>query len=188
MTSKSTDLKQIIDGCAKNDRASQKKMYEYFYRGMMSVCMRYTNNEDEAKDVLQEGFLKIFAGVLNYSHTGSFEGWVKRIMVNTSIDYYRKRQRSKIVNTENDFLFDLDEKAEFLNDNNDEDLLMDPKIVMKEVANLSPAYRTVFNMYVVEGYTHKEIASELGISDGTSKSNLAKAKMNLRKKLSKYIK
>ena len=180
------ELKLIIDGCAKNDRKSQQYLYKFLYGKMMAVCMRYTNNEDEAKDVLQEGFLKVFGSIGNYAHTGSFEGWVKRIMVNTSIDYYRKRKREKIVNADSDYLFDIEEKEVFFNEE-EEELLVDPKIVTKEIQNLSPAYKTVFNMYVVEGYSHKEIAEELGISEGTSKSNLAKAKINLRKQLKKYI-
>ncbi len=185
------DIDEIIKGCANNDRKSQKYLYEKFYSKMLNTCLRYTHDYDEAKDILQEGFLKIFGSISNYTDSGSFEGWMKRIMVNTAIDYYRKKKRENFITTDSDFLLGKEEDQIATDSNLEEEDVtaynLDPKIVMEEIQNLSPAYRIVFNMYVMEGYSHKQIAEILEISEGTSKSNLAKAKMNLQKKLSKYI-
>ncbi len=182
-------LKELISGASKDDRNCQREIFEYLYGKMMVVCLRYTNNEDEAKDVLQEGFLKVFKQIKNYTSTGSFEGWVRRIMVNTSIDYYRKRKRNKIVYAQDDYLYDasseVDDAPEF---EFEDDQKIDPKKIMQAMAELTPAYKAVFNMYVVEGYTHKEIAGQLGISEGTSKSNLSKAKLKLKNKLAHLFK
>jgi RNA polymerase sigma factor (sigma-70 family) len=178
---------EIIKGCLKNDRASQKALYEAFYGKMLGVCLRYSKGGDEAKDILQEGFLKVFNSLRNFNGTGAFEGWVRRIMVNTAIDHLRKnRQDYLIVSTvhANEKLVNTPEEI------NDDDLVLqiDKEEILKAIQELTPAYRTVFNLYVVEEYTHKEIAEMLDISEGTSKSNLSKAKFNLRKNLMHIIK
>lgn len=178
-------LQEIIALAARGDRKSQQFIFEYLYGKMIVVCLRYTNNDDEAKDILQEGYLKVFDQLKSFTLTGSFEGWVRRIMTNTAIDYYRKRKRDKIVYAQDDYLYDLDAVQD---QSGEEDFLVDPQYIVKELQDLSPAYRLVFNLYVVEGYSHKEIAETLGISEGTSKSNLSKAKDNLKKRLEKYIK
>jgi RNA polymerase sigma-70 factor (ECF subfamily) len=177
---------EIIKGCLKNDRASQKALYEQYYSKMLGVCLRYAKDKDEAKDILHEGFLKVFNGLKNFNGTGSFEGWIRRIMANTSIDHLRKnKQNYLIVST-----VYANEKGSVMIDEVDEDELIniDKEEILKAVQELTPAYRTVFNLYVIEEFTHREIAEMLDISEGTSKSNLSKAKFNLKKNLMHLIK
>ena len=177
----------IIKGCLRNDRASQKILYETFYSKMLGVCLRYSKNNDEAKDILHEGFLKIFSSLKKFNATGSFEGWIRRIIVNTAIDHLRKnKQNYWIVST-----VYANDKASNMAEEIDEDELslhINQEEILKAVHQLTPAYRTVFNLYVIEEYTHKEIAELLDISEGTSKSNLSKAKFNLKKSLMHLIK
>lgn len=172
----------IIKGCIKQDRASQKALYEMFYGRMMGVCLRYAKDRDEAKDMLHEGFMKVFTNMKNFSNTGSFEGWIRRIMVNNAIDHIRKNKHQYlIVNTVH-----ASNLAGTVADEPDEDDLLNKisqEDILAAVQELSPAYRAVFNLYVIEELSHKEIADKLDISEGTSKSNLAKAKFNLRKNL-----
>jgi RNA polymerase sigma factor (sigma-70 family) len=174
-----TDQELLIEGCINGDRKCQQKLYETFYGKMMVVCLRYCRDRDEALDVFQEAFIKVFNNLVRYGSKGSFEGWVRRIMVNTAIDHIRKNKKLKE-------MVELKEEITRAEEEDEAEDLLD-KVSFKDLLNcvqdLSPAYRTVFNMYVMDGYSHKEIASELGISEGTSKSNLAKAKMNLKKLL-----
>jgi RNA polymerase sigma factor (sigma-70 family) len=177
---------EIIKGCLKNDRASQKALYEQHYSKMLGVCLRYAKDKDEAKDILHEGFLKVFNNLKNFNGTGSFEGWIRRIMVNTSIDHLRKnKQNYLIVST-----VYANEKASNTADEVEDDALIhiDKEEILKAVQELTPAYRTVFNLFVIEEFTHREIAEMLDISEGTSKSNLSKAKFNLKKNLMHLIK
>ncbi len=177
----------IIKGCLKNDRTSQKELYDLFYGKMLGVCLRYSTGGDEAKDILHEGFIKVFNSLKNFKGNGSFEGWVRRIMVNTAIDHLRKnRQNYLIVST----VYANEKAAVIMDEVNDDELVLhiDKEEILKAVQELTPAYRTVFNLYVIEEYTHKEIAELLDISEGTSKSNLSKAKFNLRKNLTHLIK
>ncbi len=178
---------EIIKGCLKNDRASQKALYEHFYNRMLGVCMRYARDSDEAKDILNEAFLKVFNSLKTFASKGSFEGWVKRVIVNSAIDHLRKnRQQYLIVNTvyANGMARNMEEETD------DDELLsrVSKEEIMKAVQKLSPAYRAVFNLFVMEEYSHKEISDMLDISEGTSKSNLAKAKFNLRKNLAHLAK
>jgi RNA polymerase sigma-70 factor (ECF subfamily) len=179
---------EILKGCLKNDRASQKILYETFYSKMLGVCVRYSKNIDEAKDILHEGFLKVFISLKSFNHKGSFEGWVRRIIVNTAIDHLRKnKQNYLIVSTVH-----ANELASMVtvDEINEDDLLVhiNQEEILKAVQELTPAYRTIFNLYIIEEYTHKEIAELLEISEGTSKSNLSKAKFNLKKNLMHLIK
>ncbi len=174
----------IIQGCIKGDRRAQKSLYEHFYGKMMVVCMRYANCKDEALDMFQEAFIKVFKNLPKYGKKGSFEGWVRRIMVNTCIDHIRKNkinnQMVELESNHGSIEIDEDKDAGILEYVGFNDLL-------DMVQLLSPAYRSVFNLYIVDGFTHQEIANALGISVGTSKSNLAKAKVNLKKMLLKKI-
>ena len=151
----------------------------------MAICLRYAKNEDEAKDILQDGFIKVFEKIDKYGFEGSFEGWLRRIIVNTAIDTYRKNKREYSLNEamvkDENTTIDFDETTSRYES-------LSVKDVVNSMQKLSPAYRTVFNLYVMEGMTHKEIADELNISEGTSKSNLAKAKLNIRKILNKKLK
>tara|TARA_B110000211_G_C14075935_1_gene552045 strand:+ start:2000 stop:2467 length:468 start_codon:yes stop_codon:yes gene_type:complete len=150
----------------------------------MVVCMRYAKDQDEALDMFQEAFIKVFKNLHKFGDKGSFEGWVRRIMVNTSIDHIRKNKKHnqmvELDDVHGSIQVEEDESDALLENVNFQDMLL---LVQK----LSPAYKSVFNLYIVDGYTHKEIADLLEISVGTSKSNLAKAKMNLRKLLNKKL-
>lgn len=177
------ELERLIKGCAEGDRKCQQRIYEMFYGKMMGVCLRYTREREQAKDVLQDGFIKVYANIKYYSGDGSFEGWIRRIIVNTAIDYFRKN-KNVLITVDSDYVSEMEgEKADDFEEGSLYNISTDD--ILREVQNLSPAYRTVFNLYVVEGYTHKEIAEELKITIGTSKSNLAKAKKNLRKAFDK---
>jgi RNA polymerase sigma-70 factor (ECF subfamily) len=146
---------------------------------MYAVCLRYASNSEEAEDILQEGFIKIFKKLESFRSEGSFEGWIRRIFVNTAIEHFRRKKYLQPVtereeNTlEGSGLSALDDLAE--------------KDILELIRQLSPGYRTVFNMYVIEGYTHKEIGDLLGISEGTSKSQLSRAKVILQEMVRKYI-
>ena len=173
---------EIIKGCLRNDRASQKALYESLYGKMLGVCMRYSKDRDEAKDMLQEGFIKVFGNIEKYNNKGSFEGWIRRIIVNACIDQLRKNKKNYLIVSTTY----ANERGELTADEIDDDDLADrisEGEILRAVQDLTPAYRMVFNLFVIEDYSHKEIAEMLEISEGTSKSNLAKAKFNLKKKL-----
>ena len=178
------ELKNIIEGCKKGKRKYQKQLFEKYYGKMMGVCLRYARDEDEAQDMVQNGFIKVFGKLEVYNYTGSFEGWVRRIMVNTAIDLIRKNKNNTYsLEEENNIQASVEEDGMIL-DEELEDLNIKAKKAIEAISRLSSGYKMVFNLYVMEGYTHKEIADYLGISEGTSKSNLAKAKQKLRALLS----
>ena len=174
----------VISGCINGDRRSQQRAYELFYGKMLAVCLRYTKNHDQAKDILQDGFIKMFNKVGDYNGEGSFEGWVRRIMVNTAIDHFRRSKHSYLLLGEDRSMEEFEDLAEEAPDK--EDLMgFRPADIINAMQKLSPAYRTVLNLFVFEDMTHVQIAERLGINVGTSKSNLAKAKMNLKRLLQK---
>jgi len=179
-------LEKLVKGCVKNHRKSQEAVHKLFYGKMMAVCRRYTRNEDQAKDILQDSFIKVFKNIDRFNFEGSFEGWVRRIVVNTAIDFTRKSKRDYLLMNESNSI--EDEKENLLYEE-DEDYSIPLKVgdVIKAMEELSPAYRTVFNLYVFENYSHQEIADSLNISVGTSKSNLAKARANMKKILTKEL-
>ncbi len=177
---KKEQLDSIVVGCLKNDRVNQEKLFKLYYGKLMVVCMRYTNDRDAAQDILQEGFIKIFDKITTFESNGSFEGWMRRIVTNTALDYLRRSKKFSFVeenevNTKEEYVEDGDE-LEY-----ESSLEIKAEFALEAINQLSPAYKTVFNLFVMEEYTHKEIADMLGISEGTSKSNLAKAKANLQK-------
>lgn len=174
------ELKIIVEGCVKKKRKYQKKLFELFYGKMMGVCLRYAKNSDEAKDMVQNGFIKVFAKLEVYNFSGSLEGWIRRIMVNTAIDQIRKNKKDPFSIDDDARFKNLEEDVPFDAEENETETKLKAEQAIKAISELSPAYRTVFNLYVMEGYTHKEIAEYLNISEGTSKSNLAKAKQKLR--------
>jgi len=171
--------RDLIRACIAGDRAMQQELYRRFAPKMYAVCMRYANNADDAQDLLQEGFIKVFRNLEKFRAEGSFEGWVRRVFVNTSIEHFRRK------NT----LYSITEKEENIIEDADITALdnLAEKDIINLVQELSPGYRTVFNMYVVEGYSHKEIGNILGISEGTSKSQLARAKAILQKKVKERL-
>jgi RNA polymerase sigma factor (sigma-70 family) len=157
----------------------QEELYRRFAPKMYAVCMRYANNTDDAQDLLQEGFIKVYRNLEKFRAEGSFEGWVRRVFVNTSIEHFRRKNK----------LYSITEKEETVIEDSDITALdnLAEKDIIGLVQELSPGYRTVFNMYVVEGYSHKEIGNILGISEGTSKSQLARAKAILQKRVQERL-
>lgn len=177
---------QLVEGCKNGSQIAQKQVFDGMRRILFSICLRYADNQDEAQDILQNGFIKVFKNINNFNGDGSFEGWIKRIVVNTAIDNYR-RKKVKPVTVDSEL---TDRIGAGLEDE-DEELSIYERVpiqrVLDAVQELSPVYKIVFNLYVMEGYNHNEIAEMLEISVGTSKSNLSKARLNLRKKLKPLI-
>jgi RNA polymerase sigma-70 factor (ECF subfamily) len=172
----------VLDGCLAGERRSQQRVYELFYGKMMAVCLRYTKNHDQAKDILQDGFIKVFKNLEHFNRAGSLEGWVRRIMVNTAIDHFRRARHSYLLLGEDRSMEEFEDVPEE-EERGEEMPDLKPADVINAMQKLTPAYRTVFNLYVFEEMTHKEIAELLDINVGTSKSNLAKAKANLKRLL-----
>ena len=174
------DLTLYIKGCTLNDRESQKKIYNSFYGYAMSICDRYTNNTDDALEILNDGYLKVFKEMHRYEPSysdviGSFKGWLRKIMVYTAIDHFRKQRKHEVVGALDTTIIHLRADTTDANDK----LSYDE--IIQLIQQLSPAYRTVLNLFIVEGFSHEDIAQQLGISVGTSKSNLSKARKQLQK-------
>lgn len=169
---------QLIEGCKKGKRQSFEQLYRKYSATMLGMCFRYCSSKDEAEDVVQEGFIKVFQKIGTYKGSGSFEGWIKRIMINTAINTYKTNSRFPFTEEINDRL---------IVDDSDQIIEMDDGIksetLMKIIRDLPKGYKVVFNMYAIDGLTHKEIADNLGISVSTSKSQLFKARRWLRNKL-----
>jgi RNA polymerase sigma-70 factor (ECF subfamily) len=168
--------KEIIEGCIKQNRKAQKMLYDRYASKFLGICMRYAKDKQEAEDILQEGFLKIFERINKYHFAGAFEGWMRRIIVNTAISNYRKNL--KYYNH-----YDISEITEYDNDNNTQDLEFTLEEMLKVIQSLSPGYRIIFNLYAIEGYAHKEIAEMLGIDVSTSKSQYSRAKKIIQNRL-----
>ena len=174
----------LLSGCRNNDRNSQKELY-YILRGFaIKICYRYTNHTEESEEIMNEAFVKLFKKVHQFDEFRqedsllSLKGWFKRILVNTCIDHYRKNRTSVNGHV-------LTDESERLPDRGETGLdVLSYKEIIEAIRMLSPAYRTVFNLFVIEGLSHEEISKKLGISVGASKSNLSKARDNLRKLLS----
>jgi RNA polymerase sigma-70 factor (ECF subfamily) len=181
-------LKTLIDGCLRNNRKSQEIIFQAFYGKMMSVCRRYTSDNDQAKDILQDGFIKVFRNLERFNFEGSFEGWIRRIIVNTAIDFTRKQKTAQQASNETK---PIEEYSDRISEEEEEEIPEEMTLEIGDIREgmdqLSPAYRNVFNLYVFENYSHQEIAETLNISVGTSKSNLAKARANLKKILLKEL-
>ena len=164
---------ELIEGCKKGDRKMQKQLYGIFAPGMFAICLRYAGDHQQAEDMLQEGFIRVFGNIGKFRGDGSFEGWMKRIFINSAIEGYRKNlavnHMVEVTELKNDLVQDDDFHHLAAAD------------LLRMVQALSPGYRTVFNLYAIEGYSHKEIADMLGINIGTSKSQLARARMMLQK-------
>jgi RNA polymerase sigma factor (sigma-70 family) len=166
------ELHQLIGGCIRKERGSQKMLYKAFYGFSMGICLRYANNRDEAAEVMNQGFFKVFTRIETYDTTRPFKAWLGRIMMNVSIDYYR-------ANLKMAYAEDLD-KAENMSNDELPDQKLNYEDLLAMVQKLPNAYRTVFNLYAIDGYTHEEIGEMLNISSGTSKSNLHKARQKLK--------
>jgi len=170
---------ELIQGCAKKCRADQQKLYEHFYVFALKVCIRYAYSEDEALEIMNDGFMKVFTKIQKFTPELSFYGWVRRIMINTALDHFRKNKKH-LSNQNLDALIESN-----IEPGTPENVIsrLSFEDIIGFVQQLSPVYRTVFNLYVIDGFTHEEIAEHLNISVGTSKSNLAKARANLRRLL-----
>ena len=170
----------IIKACIKGDRKAQKQLYDHFASKMYAVCLRYANDADEAKDILQDGFIKVFLNLKQFNYKGSFEGWIRRIIVNTALEKFRDKNYLFAVHMERGYEKDDKEYDHIISDLSANDLL-------KLIQELSPQYRMVFNLYAIEGYSHKEICDILNIKEGTSKSNLSRAREILKEKVGKHF-
>jgi len=170
------DINKLIKGCLRNDRLAQKEFYHYFADNMYALCLRYTGNEDEAKDVLQDAFIKVFKNLKQYKSKGSFHGWVRRIVVNTALERFRDKNYLFALHADDVDEVNVEGYSHVLEE-------ISKKEIMNLVQSLTPQYRVVFNLYAIEGYSHKEIAEMLNIKEGTSKSNLSRAREILKEKL-----
>ena len=172
------NLDKIVERCKKGDRKAGEQLYNLFSAKMFAICIQYSKSREEAEDNLQDGFIKILESIGQYTGKGSFEGWMKRIFINTALDKYRKNRSLQVV----------EEVPDVVDEGDVDDNLNIPANVLFEFVNQLPEnYRLLFNLYVMENMQHKEIAAMLGISDGTSKSNLARAKDILKKKINAYL-
>lgn len=172
-----SELKQHIDGCRKFDRQSQKLLYHKLYGFAMKICLRYSKNRNEASEILNDGFFKAFTNIEKYNPDWPFKAWLKKILYHTSVDYYRshlKWSRMEKLESSHDIKFEVTIDQE-----------LDYEYLLGVIQQLPPAYRLVFNLYAIDGYSHEEIAEMIGISEGTSRSNLYKARLKLQKMLSK---
>ncbi|MEG1574492.1 MAG: RNA polymerase sigma factor [Bacteroidales bacterium] len=170
---------QQIEGCKSGDSKAQRSLYDTFSRKMMGVCMRYCgNNRETAMDLLQDGFVRVFTGIVSYDGRGSLEGWIRKVIINVALDYIRTNDLLR--NTEDlEFIADQDIDSSALDEISANEL-------MEVIAELPDGFRAVFNMYVIEGYSHREIADKLGITESTSRSQLTRAKQLLQKRLKEF--
>jgi RNA polymerase sigma factor (sigma-70 family) len=176
---------ELIDACIDNDPSAQKILFERYATKMLGICSRYCQNIEDARDALHEGFIKVYRLLHKFKGNSTLETWMTRLMINTSIDHYKKSM--KFVH------YESSEDVHALNDDQsysmeiDEEKKVDADELNNIIQMLPDGYRMVFNLYAVEGYTHKEIAKELNISEGTSKSQLARARMQLQKLLKENL-
>ena len=169
-----TETKQLIQGCIKQNRHHQNRLYQLFAPGMFAVCLRYSKNKEEAEEILQEGFMKVFTHLHQFNFEGSFEGWIRKIMVNCALQKYRSNARLHAV-------VDIETNQHKIAETENIMAQIGTKELVNMVQQLPPGYRLVFNLYVFEGMKHREIAEQLAISEGTSKSNLYDARAILQK-------
>lgn len=170
------DEMTLVNKCIDGDPLAQRKLFDMYAPKMLGVCLRYAGSTELAEDALQDGFVKVFTKLNAYSGQGSLEGWIRRIMVNTSLDQIRRNAKYTANVSVDDVEYRMESDAQILSTLMEEDLL-------KLVQEMPEGYRTVFNLFAIEGYSHKEIAKELDISENTSKSQYSRAKSYLRTKV-----
>lgn len=174
------ELRSTIQGCVLNDRLSQKKIYTSFYNYAMSICSIYTTNYEDSVEILNDGFLKVFKKIYRYQpayadHVLSFKGWLRKIMLYTSIDHFRKNHKHR-------FKKELDNEVSGLSAAGEDVLdMISYNEIVRSMQKLTPGYRVIFNLFIIENFSHEEISKRLGISIGTSKSNLARGRKQLQK-------
>ncbi len=175
-----SEIKNIIKGCLAGNRRDQELLYRRHASKLYAVCLQYSGNDEEARDTLQEGFIKIFENLGHYKHEGSFDGWMRRITVNTALEKFRSRHNLYRVD-------DIDQIPEpDAEPDNDDYAGLGADDLLSIIRELPPKYRMVFNLYAIEGYSHKEIGSMMNISEGTSKSNLSRARIILQRRVGSY--
>jgi len=177
------DEEIILKGCREGKRSAQKQLYDKYVSSMLAICLRYSKSRDEAEDLIQEGFLKIFQNINTYRKHGSLEGWIKRIMINHALNQYKKNRKIPYAEdveeiNENEIL-SFDEEVENIEP-------VPPETLLGMIQSLPEGYRMVFNLYVFEGYSHKEIAEAMNFTENTSKTQLMKARRQLQKKYFEY--
>jgi RNA polymerase sigma factor (sigma-70 family) len=171
-------LHKVVRGCQEGNPGAQRELYELFKSKMYAICLRYAGNYDDAQDILQDGFIKVFEKIGQFAFKGAFEGWIRKIMVNTALEKYRLHYQ--LVNS-----YEVIPETDAARDS---DITTDIEVseLIGIIQELTPKYRVVFNLYALEGYSHKEIGEMLQISEGTSKSNLSRARAILQEKVNKY--
>jgi RNA polymerase sigma factor (sigma-70 family) len=167
-------LDKLILGCANKEPVAQEQLYRLFAGKMFALCLKYSKNKEEAEDNLQDGFIQIYDKISQFKNKGSFEGWMKRIIINTALQKYRDKNVLNVV-------YDFVDEEEVIVEVEEDDISLD--YLLKLIQELPNQYRLVFNLYVLDGYSHKEISKELKISEGTSKSNLSRARAILKEKI-----
>jgi RNA polymerase sigma factor (sigma-70 family) len=175
-----SEIREIIKGCLEGNRRDQELLYRRHAAKLYAVCLQYSGNNEEARDILQEGFIKIFENLGSYKHEGSFEGWMRRITVNTALEKFRSRNNLYRVD-------DIDQVPEPDAEPDNQDYAgLEAADLLEIIRELPPKYRMVFNLYAIEGYTHKEISEMINISEGTSKSNLSRARAILQRRVGSF--
>lgn len=163
---------ELIRACVGQEKWAQQMLYENNYGALMAVCMRYSRTEDEALDLLHEGFIKIFTQLHKYQPETALSAWMKRVVINNCIDHYRRQSRFRTA--------EIDEAVHLQSPEADAISQYSEKEILDSIRKLSPAYRTIFNLYVIEGFSHKEIGEKMNITESTSRSNLVKARIKLK--------
>ncbi|MDR2496348.1 MAG: sigma-70 family RNA polymerase sigma factor [Tannerellaceae bacterium] len=171
---------QLIDGCKRNDRLAQKELYDKYSRKMMGVCLRYVSDRETARDILQEGFVKLFTNVDSYLQEGPFEAWMRKVFVNSALEYLRKMDILKEA-------ISLDQAPEASSSFHSVLTELSAQELLAMVQELPAGFRTVFNLFAIEGYSHKEIGEMLGITESTSRSQYTRARQLLQKKIGKLL-
>jgi len=171
-------IHKVVIGCQEHNPGAQRELYELFKAKMFGICLRYAGNYHDAEDIMQEGFIKVFEKIGQYGFKGAFEGWLRKVMVNTALEKYRVHYQNVSLN-ENQAEVEEETMTQLASD-------IEVNELVRIIQELSPKYRVVFNLYALEGYTHREISEMLQISEGTSKSNLSRARTILQDKVNKY--
>lgn len=173
-------MEELIQQCKQNNIKAQKEVYQLFSGKLFVLCLKYSRNRMDAEDVLQDSFIKIFDKINQYKGKGSFEGWLKKIVINTALQQYRSKSPLQLVNSDKN----IEYNEEVLLEIDDSSVGID--FLLELVQGLPDRYRMVFNLYVLDNYSHKEVAEILGISEGTSKSNLSRARLILKGEIQDY--
>ena len=171
---------QLIKGCRKGNRLAQKELYDTYSRKMMGVCLRYVSDRETARDILQDGFVKVFTNIDSFMGMGSFEGWMRKIFVNCALEYLRKSDVLRDA-------IDLEHTSELSANSHSAIAELSARELMNLVQDLPAGFRTIFNLYAVEGFSHKEISDMLDITESTSRSQYTRAKQLLQRKIKELL-